>query len=66
MRTAYSRDIVDLLRLNYGDKLRLFDTIIPRSIRAAEISAEGKSIYLHDPCGKVSEAYIALTQEVAS
>ncbi len=66
MRTAYSRDIVDLLRLNYGGKLRIFDTIIPRSIRAAETSAEGKSIYLHDPSGKVSEAYIALTQEVAS
>ena len=66
MRTTYTRDIVDLLRLNYGDKIRVFDTIIPRSIRAAETSAEGKSIFLHDPSGKVSEAYIALTQEVAS
>jgi len=66
MRTAYSRDIVEMLRSAYGNKLRMFDTIIPRSIRAAETSAEGKSIYLHDPSGKVSEAYIALTREVAS
>ncbi len=66
MRTAYSRDIVKMLHSAYGEKLRIFDTIIPRSIRAAETSAEGKSIYLHDPSGKVSEAYIALTQEVAS
>lgn len=27
-------------------------------------SAEGKSIYAHDPKGKVSEAYRALTKEV--
>ncbi len=66
MRTSYSRDIVEMLRSAYGNNIRIFDTIIPRSIRAAETSAEGKSIYLHDPSGKVSEAYIALTQEVAS
>ena len=64
MRTNYSREIISLLRDTYGDKLRIFDTIIPLSIRAAETSAEGKSIYLHDPSGKVSAAYAALTREV--
>ena len=64
MRTNYSRDIIDLLRSTYGSKLRIFDSIIPLSIRAAETSAEGRSIYLHDPAGKVSAAYAALTQEV--
>lgn len=66
MRTAYSRDIVQMLRQAYGGKLRIFDTIIPLSIRAAETSAEGRSIYLHDPNGRVSEAYIALTREVSA
>ena len=33
-------------------------------LHAAEISAEGKSIFAHDPKGKVSTAYRALTQEV--
>ena len=64
MRTNYSREIVDLLRGSYGAKLRIFNSIIPLSIRAAETSAEGKSIYLHDPAGKVSVAYAALTREV--
>ena len=64
MRTNYSREIIDLLRNTYGSDLRIFDSIIPLSIRAAETSAEGKSIYLHDPAGKVSAAYAALTQEV--
>ena len=64
MRTNYSREIIDLLHNTYGNKLRIFDSIIPLSIRAAETSAEGRSIYLHDPAGKVSAAYAALTREV--
>ena len=64
MRTNYSREIIELLRNTYGSKLRIFDSIIPLSIRAAETSAEGRSIYLHDPAGKVSTAYTALTREV--
>ena len=64
MRTNYSREIVELLRNTYGNNLRIFDSIIPLSIRAAETSAEGRSIYLHDPAGKVSAAYAALTREV--
>ena len=64
MRTNYSREIVELLHSAYGGKLRIFDSIIPLSIRAAETSAEGRSIYLHDPAGKVSAAYAALTREV--
>ena len=41
----------------------MFEQGIPRSVRAAEISAEGKSIFAHDPKGKVAEAYRALTKE---
>ena len=44
--------------------MTLLETEIPRSVRAAETSAEGKSIFAHDPSGKVAEAYEALTQEV--
>lgn len=41
----------------------MFEQGIPRSVQAAEISAEGKSIFAHDPKGKVAEAYRALTKE---
>lgn len=64
MRTVYTREIIELLHGAYDGKLRIFDNIIPLSVRAAETSAEGKSIYLHDPAGKVSAAYAALTREV--
>ena len=65
MRTNYAKDIVELLHTNYDGKLRIFESIIPFSVRAAETSAEGKSIYLHAP-GKVAAAYAALTKEVVN
>lgn len=63
-RTNYAKEIGSLLRDTYGRKIRVFATDIPRSVRAAEISAEGKSIYAHDAKGKVAEAYRELTTEV--
>ena len=63
-RTTYTREISELLRTQYGTKIKVFDTVIPRSIRAAECSAEGKSIFAYDPKGKVAQAYNALTKEV--
>ncbi len=64
MRTNYTKDIIQLLHETYDGRIRIFNQIIPMSVRAAETSAEGKSIYLHDPSGKVAEAYAALTKEV--
>ncbi|MBP3263641.1 ParA family protein [Pseudobutyrivibrio sp.] len=63
-RTNYAKDISNLIRETYGTKLKVYKTEIPHSVRAAEISAEGKSIYAHDPKGKVAEAYRELTKEV--
>lgn len=63
-RTNFAKDISTVLRRDYGDKLRVFNTEIPLSIRAAETSAKGKSIYAHDPNGQVAKAYAALTKEV--
>ena len=63
-RTNYGREISFLIRDTYGGHIKIFNSEIPRSVRAAEISAEGKSIFLHDPKGKVAEAYQNLTKEV--
>ncbi|ODM26486.1 chromosome partitioning protein ParA [Clostridium sp. Bc-iso-3] len=63
-RTNFAKDISFILRRDYGDKLRVFQTEIPLSIRAAETSAEGKSIYMHDPYGIAAKAYQAFTKEV--
>ncbi len=63
-RTNYAKDICNLIRGTYGSKLKVYKTEIPHSVRAAEISAEGKSIFSHDPKGRVAEAYKNLTKEV--
>ena len=63
-RTNYAKDISNLVREKYGGRLKVYKTDIPRSVRAEEISAEGKSIFKHDPKGKVAEAYKILTKEV--
>ena len=63
-RTNFAKEISSLIRETYGSKLKVYAADIPRSVRAAEISAEGVSIYKHDPVGKVADAYRSLTKEV--
>lgn len=63
-RTNFAKDVSTLLRETYGGKIKVFGTDIPHSVRAKEISAEGKSIFAHDPGGKVAEGYENLTKEV--
>ena len=63
-RTNYAKEIMQLLSEGYGDQIRFFKNNIPLSVRAAEISAIGVSIYEHDPKGRVAEAYRSLTKEV--
>ena len=63
-RTNFAKEISSLIRDTYGKNLKIFHTEIPMSIRAAETSASGKSIYSYDKNGKVAEAYKNLTKEV--
>lgn len=56
-RTNYARDISELIFDTYGSQIKIFPQSIPFSVRAAEISAEGISIFRHDPKGKVAAAY---------
>ena len=62
-RTNYGKQISNLIRQAYGKHLKVFEQTIPRSVRAAETSAAGKSIFAYDPKGKVAEAYQSLAKE---
>ena len=64
-RTNFAKDISKLVVDTYSDQIKVFETLIPLSVRAAEISAEGSSIYQYDPRGKAALAYKNLTEEVA-
>ena len=64
-RTNNAKDIISSLRSAMGSNIRVFDTEIPHSVRAAEASLVGKSIFSHDKNGKVAAAYENLTKEVS-
>ena len=63
-RTNYAKEIINLLEEGYGQSIRLFKSKIPHSVRGAEISAVGMSIFEYDSGGKVARAYESLVEEV--
>lgn len=63
-RTVNAKDIIGSLRSGVGQNIKVFDTEIPHSVRAAECSLTGKSIFSHDKNGKVAVAYESLVKEV--
>jgi len=65
-RTNYAKDITAHVHEVYSPYVRVFNAEIPMSVRAAEISMEGSSLYVYDPKGKAACAYTALTKEVMS
>ena len=50
------------VRGKLGD--RVFDSIVPRSVRAAEAPSYGLPLQLYDPRSRVAAAYADLAQEV--
>lgn len=64
-RTNISKEITATVRSAYGQKIKVFETQIPHSIRAVEATAEGKSIFAYDKGGKVAAAYEQFGKEVA-
>ena len=63
-RTNNARNIISSLKATIGQNIRVFDTEIPHSVRAAECSLTGRSIYAYDRNGKVAQAYERFTKEV--
>ena len=63
-RTNHEKDIIGKLREAYGSQIKVFDVMIPESVRAKECTAFGVSIYKHDGKGKVAKAFEELTREV--
>ena len=64
MRTNLARATESSLKENYGRFIKVYQTVIPVAIKAAETSAAGKSIYSYDKDGTVARAYQAFTKEV--
>lgn len=63
-RTNFAKEVPEIIRQSYGNKLRIFDTQIPMRIKAAETPARGVSIFSYDPKNDVAKAYDSLSREV--
>ncbi len=63
-RLRFSKSILNELREAYGQHIRIYETVIPQSVKAVENTAEGKSLFAYDNKCKVSLAYEAFAQEV--
>ena len=63
-RTNLSKEIAKELKETYGVAFKLYDTQIPRAVKAAESSRQGESILSYDKKSKVAQSYIDFAKEV--
>ena len=63
-RTNLAKDIVSELKETYGTVFKLFNTKIPRAVKAAESTRFGESILSYDKNSKVAQSYLELAKEV--
>ena len=63
-RLKFGKSIVNELREAYGQRIPIYETMIPQSVKAVENTAEGKSLFAYDNKCKVSLAYEAFAREV--
>ena len=62
--TNFRKDIVESVKSGFEKQVPVLKTVIPATVRLAEISMADKSIFLHEPKGKAAEAYRNLVEEV--
>ena len=62
--TNFRKETVQSVKGNYGKRLPVMNTVIPATVRLAEVSTANKSIFRHDPKGRAADAYRELVKEV--
>ena len=63
-RTLHSKEVMQVTRRAFGDRIRIFDAIIPSSVRFKEAPAAGKTILTYAAKSDGANAYRLLTEEV--
>jgi len=61
-RTRLAQQVVEEVKDFFGEKV--FETLIPRTVRLSEAPSFGQPVLLYDPNGKGATAYRALAKEV--
>jgi chromosome partitioning protein len=63
-RTLHSREVIEVTKRAFGDKIKVFETTIPMSVRFKEAPAAGESILAYAPKSEGADAYRQFTEEV--
>ena len=63
-RTVHSHEVIEVTKKAFGDRIRVFETTIPLSVRFKEAPAAGMSILNYAPSSEGAEAYRTFTKEV--
>ncbi|WP_304597329.1 ParA family protein [Adlercreutzia caecimuris] len=63
-RNNLAHEVEETIRRQYSSAYRVFDTVIPRAVSAAEAPAAGMSVFSYDGEGKVARAFERLAEEV--
>jgi chromosome partitioning protein len=63
-RTKLAEQVVEEVRKYFGD--RVYDSVIPRTVRLSEAPGFGQPITVYDPKSRGAERYRSLAKEVAS
>ncbi len=63
-RTLHSREVIEVTRKAFSNKVNIFDTVIPTSVRFKEAPAAGESILTYASKSAGANAYRCLTKEV--
>jgi len=63
-RTLHSREVIEVTKQAFGGKIRVFDVVIPTSVRFKEAPAAGESILTYASKSDGANAYRQLVKEV--
>ena len=63
-RTLHCKEVIDVTKRAFGSRIRVFDTLIPISVRFKEAPAAGKSILTYAAGSNGANAYRLFTEEV--
>jgi chromosome partitioning protein len=63
-RTLHCKEVIEVTRRAFGDRIRVFDTLIPSTVRVKEAPAAGESILTYASNSNGANAYRLLTKEV--
>lgn len=64
LRTLHCKEVIDVTRRAFGDKIKVFDSLIPVTVRLKEAPAAGQSILTYAATSSGANAYRLFVEEV--